>query len=187
MNSDGFKQSRIGKAPISIPKGVEVKVADKKLSVKGPKGSLEREFKGNVRIVVQDGHIKVELNENTNENRMVSGLVRALINNMVHGVSVGFERKLEIIGVGYRADLRGSNEILFNLGYSHPIVYELPATVTSEVSKDNKITLRSVDKEVVGRAAAKIRSFRPPEPYKGKGIKYAEEVIIRKAGKTAGK
>ncbi|MFA5625058.1 MAG: 50S ribosomal protein L6 [Bradymonadales bacterium] len=187
MNVDTFKQSRIGKAPVTIPKGVEVKVANNKISVKGPKGSLEQEFKDNVKVLVQDGEVRVELSDNNPENRMFSGLVRSLINNMVIGVSEGFERKLEIIGVGYRADMRGSNEIIFNLGYSHPIVYELPASVTSEISKDNKITLRSVDKEVIGRVAAKIRSFRPPEPYKGKGIKYAEEVIVRKAGKTAAK
>ena len=116
-----------------------------------------------------------------------SGLYRSLLHNMVVGVSEGYEKKLEIIGTGYKAEMRNSREIIFNLGYSHPIVYELPDEVTAEVSKDFKITLKSADKEVIGQTAAVIRSFRKPEPYKGKGVKYVGEIIQRKAGKTSGK
>lgn len=187
MNSDNFKQSRIGKLPVELPAGVDVKINGRTVTVKGPKGSVERTFHPSVDIVKKDNHLSVDLKQLDNEGRAISGLCRALLHNMVEGVSKGYERKLEINGTGYRAEMRGKNEILFNLGYSHPIVYELPDSVTAEVSKDNKITLRSADKEEIGRAAAKIRSFRKPEPYKGKGVKYAEEVIQRKAGKTSGK
>ncbi|MBQ1265626.1 MAG: 50S ribosomal protein L6 [Proteobacteria bacterium] len=187
MNTENFKQSRIGKAPVAIPSGVDVKINGRTVSLKGPKGSIERTFHPSVEIKQADGHLTVELHQLDNEGRAISGLCRSLLHNMVVGVSQGYERKLEINGTGYRAELRGKNEILFNLGYSHPIVYELPDCVQAEISKDNKITLRSADKEEIGKTAAKIRSFRKPEPYKGKGIKYAEEVIQRKAGKTSGK
>lgn len=187
MTVDSFKLSRIGKAPITIPTGVEAKIDGLKVTVKGPKGTLTKEFSKGVEISQKEGVLHVELKQLDRDGRAIQGLVRALLHNMVVGVSAGFERKLEVIGVGYRVDQRNSRELIFNLGYSHPIVFELPEGVTSEVSKDNKITLRSSDKEVLGRVAAKIRSFRAPEPYKGKGIKYAEETIIRKAGKTSGK
>ncbi len=182
-----FKQSRIGKAPVTLPAGVEVKVSGNEISVKGPKGSISRTFGDCVVVTVKDGAAHVELKQLDTDGRAKSGLYRSLLNNMVHGVSVGYEKKLEIIGTGYRADMRGSREILFNLGYSHPIVYELPDGVNAEVSKDNKITLRSADKELIGQTAAEIRSFRKPEPYKGKGVKYVDEVIQRKAGKTSSK
>jgi large subunit ribosomal protein L6 len=186
MNAE-FKQSRIGKAPIALPSGVNVSIDGRKVTVKGPKGTLTREFNDCVAVKLQDGHVVVELSRLDNEGRAISGLTRALLHNMVVGVSEGYERRLEIIGTGYRAEMRNAREIFFALGYSHPIVYELPEGVTAEVSKDFKITLRSADKEVIGRTAAEIRSFRAPEPYKGKGVKYVEEVIRRKAGKTSSK
>jgi large subunit ribosomal protein L6 len=182
-----FKQSRIGKAPVALPKGVEVKVSGHKVEVKGPKGSISRTFGDCVDVTVEDGSAHVILKQLDVDGRAKSGLYRSLLHNMVLGVSQGYEKKLEIIGTGYRADMRNSREILFALGYSHPIVYELPDGVTAEVSKDNKITLRSADKELIGQTAAEIRSFRRPEPYKGKGVKYADEVIQRKAGKTSSK
>lgn len=182
-----FKQSRIGKAPVALPAGVDVKVEGRKVTVKGPKGCVSREFGDCVEVKVENGHASIVLNQMDTDGRAKSGLYRSLLNNMVLGVSAGYEKKLEIIGTGYRADMRGTTEIMFALGYSHPIVYELPDGVTAEVSKDNKITLRSADKELIGQTAAEIRSFRKPEPYKGKGIKYVDETIIRKAGKTSGK
>ena len=189
MNAElnNFKQSRIGKAPVALPQGVDVKINGKEVTVKGPKGTLTRKFNDCVDIKLETGHVSVVLNQLDTEGRAISGLCRSLLHNMVVGVSQGYEKKLEIIGTGYRAEMRGTREIFFALGYSHPIVYELPDCVTAEVSKDNKITLRSADKEVIGRTAAEIRSFRAPEPYKGKGVKYAEEVIRRKAGKTSSK
>lgn len=182
-----FKQSRIGKAPIAIPAGVEIKVDGRSVSVKGPKGSVSRVLGDCVDVKIENGHVSLVLNQFDTDGRAKSGLYRSLLNNMVIGVSAGYSKQLEIIGTGYRADMRGSREIMFQLGYSHPIVYELPDGVDAEVSKDNKITLRSADKELIGQAAAEIRSFRKPEPYKGKGIKYSDETIIRKAGKTSGK
>ena len=186
MNTE-FKQSRIGKAPVALPAGVEVKVDGNVISVKGPKGNISRTFGDCVSVTVKDGVAHVELKQLDTDGRAKSGLYSSLLHNMVVGVSAGYEKKLEIIGTGYRADMRGSREIMFALGYSHPIVYELPDGVTAEVSKDNKITLRSADKELIGQTAAEIRSFRKPEPYKGKGVKYVDEVILRKAGKTSGK
>lgn len=182
-----FKQSRIGKAPVALPAGVEVKIDGKRVDVKGPKGSVSRTFGDCVDVKIENGHASIILKQLDTDGRAKSGLYRSLLHNMVVGVSTGYEKKLEIIGTGYRADMRGTREILFNLGYSHPIVYELPDGVTAEVSKDNKITLRSADKELIGQTAAEIRSFRKPEPYKGKGVKYVDEVIQRKAGKTSGK
>ena len=187
MNAEGFKQSRIGKAPVNVPVGVDVEIEGRRLTVKGSKGVLVREFHSAVEIKREGGLLRVFLNQLDNEGRAVSGLCRSILNNMVIGVSKGFERRLEIIGTGYRAEMRGSTEMLLNLGYRHAILYELPVGVTAEVSKDNKITLRSNDKETIGRAAAKIRSFRAPEPYKGKGIRYMNEFVIRKAGKAGGK
>lgn len=187
MNAENFKQSRVGKLPIAVPAGVDVKIKGRTLALKGPKGTLERTFNEGIELKLEDGQLHVVLTKLTTEGRALSGLSRSLANNMMIGVSEGFERQLEIIGTGYRAELRGTREINFVLGYSHPILYEMPEGVTAEISRDNKITLRSTDKEVIGRTAEKIRSFRKPEPYKGKGIKYAEEFIVRKAGKTAAK
>ena len=187
MTTEEFKQSRIGKAPIALPQGVDVTVSGNTVTVKGPKGTLKHDFKDCVEVYNKDGHVGITLKQLDTEGRALSGLYRSILHNMVVGVSQGYEKKLEIIGTGYKAEMRGTTEILFNLGYSHPLVYELPDGVTAEVSKDFKITLRSADKEVIGQSAAVIRSFRKPEPYKGKGIKYVDEVIQRKAGKTSSK
>ncbi len=177
--------SRIGKKPIQIPKGVTIDLKDDLLKIKGPKGELERKIHPKVSLQIDDGQILISVEEEGRETRALHGLFGALITNMVTGVSEGFERILEIVGIGYRAELSGS-EVTFHLGYSHPITYELPKGVDAKIEK-TKITLTSIDKEALGMTAAKIRSFRKPEPYKGKGIKYAEEYIKRKAGKTGAK
>jgi len=177
--------SRIGKKPIQIPKGVTIDLKDDLLKIKGPKGELERKIHPKVSLQIDDGQILISVEEEGRETRALHGLFGALIANMVTGVSEGFERILEIVGIGYRAELSGS-EVTFHLGYSHPITYELPKGVDAKIEK-TKITLTSIDKEALGMTAAKIRSFRKPEPYKGKGIKYAEEYIKRKAGKTGAK
>jgi large subunit ribosomal protein L6 len=176
--------SRIGKTPIAIPKGVEIQIDGRKLAVKGPKGRLEMEVHKLVDLVVEDGNLLCKRRDDSRDARSAHGLVRALAANLVQGVSQGFERKLEINGVGYRAEVKGQS-ILLQLGYSHPIEYQLPAGISAAVEK-NVITLSGISKEGLGAAAAKIRGFRPPEPYKGKGIKYAEERILRKVGKAAG-
>ena len=178
--------SRIGKKPIVIPAGVQVAVAGANVSVKGPKGKLERQVTNGVHIQVEADRVEVTRPGDGRSERSLQGLTRTLIANMVDGVTKGFERILEINGVGYRADLKGT-VLNLALGYSHPIEYPLPAGITAEVEKQTKITIRGIDKELVGATAAKIRSFRGPEPYKGKGIKYADERIIRKAGKTGKK
>lgn len=174
--------SRIGKKPISIPKGVEVKLEDDVIAIKGPKGSLERRVHPRVTLRIDSGLIVASVADQTKESRACHGLFRALIANMVTGVTNGFERVLEIVGVGYRAELKDRTAI-FHLGYSHPINFELPEGIEAKVDK-TKVTLSGIDKELLGKTAAKIRSFRRPEPYKGKGIKYAEETIRRKAGKA---
>lgn len=175
--------SRIGNNPIPVPKGVEVTLGDM-IKVKGPKGQLETKSNPNVKVSNNDGTLVFERAHNSKPARAAHGLMRALVNNMVTGVTQGFERKLEINGVGYRAEVAGS-KLTLNLGYSHPVNYDLPAGVSAKVDK-NLVILSGIDKQALGAAAAKIRSFRPPEPYKGKGVKYLEERILRKAGKTAG-
>jgi large subunit ribosomal protein L6 len=174
--------SRIGKKPIQIPKGVTIDLKDDLLKIKGPKGGLERKIHPKVSLQIGDDQILISVEEEGRETRALHGLYGALIANMVTGVSEGFERVLEIVGIGYRAELSGST-VTFHLGYSHPIKYELPKGIEAKIEK-TKITLTGIDKEALGMIAAKIRSFRKPEPYKGKGIKYAEEYIRRKAGKT---
>ncbi len=174
--------SRIGKRLISIPKGVEVILTDNELTVKGPKGTLKRKIHPKIFVAVKDDQISVSVKEKSREVRALHGLFNALIYNMVTGVTKGFEKNLEIVGVGYRVEVQGRVAV-FNLGYSHPINYELPEGVDINVDK-TKIRLVSSDKELLGRVAAKIRSFRKPEPFKGKGIKYADEIIRRKAGKA---
>ena len=172
--------SRIGKMPIQIPKDVKVDIKDDIISIKGPKGELKRTINPRVSLNIENDQILVTINDNSKESNACHGLFRALVANMVKGVSKGFERILE--SVGYRAEVAGRSAT-FHLGYSHPIVYELPQGINASIDK-SKITLSGIDKELLGRTAAKIRSFRKPEPYKGKGIKYAEEVIKRKAGKS---
>jgi large subunit ribosomal protein L6 len=175
--------SRIGNNPISVPKGVDVTLGHM-ITVKGPKGQLETKGNPFVNINNNDGTLVFERAHNSRPARAAHGLMRALVANMVHGVTEGFERKLEINGVGYRAEVSGQKMTL-QLGYSHPVVYELPQGIAAKVEK-NIITLSGIDKQLLGSAAAKIRSFRAPEPYKGKGVKYLEERILRKAGKAAG-
>jgi large subunit ribosomal protein L6 len=177
--------SRLGKLPIAIPAGVEVKVSDKEISVKGPKGELKQAIHPLIKVEMVDNQLLVTASLEVKEGKALWGLFRGLINNMVVGVSTGFTRKLEINGVGYRAAVAGK-VINFNLGYSHPIVFPLPDGI-SAVIEANVITLSGFDKILLGDTAYKIRALRKPEPYKGKGIKYSEEVIRRKAGKAATK
>jgi large subunit ribosomal protein L6 len=171
--------------PIEIPKDVKVDIKDDLISVKGPKGELIRTINPKVRLNIENDQILVMVDDDSKESKSCHGLFRALVANMVKGVSQGFERILEIVGVGYRAEVAGGTAT-FHLGYSHPVVFELPKGIDANIDK-SKITLTGIDKELLGRTAAKIRSFRKPEPYKGKGIKYAEEVIKRKAGKSGAK
>ena len=177
--------SRIGKMPIPISKEISVGLQGDILTVKGPKGQLQRKIDPIVEIGMEDEVIVVSVREETRDSKALHGLHRALIANMVKGVSEGFQRELEIVGVGYRADISG-RKATFHLGYSHPVEYELPEGIDAKVEK-TKITLSGIDKELIGMTAAKIRSFRKPEPYKGKGIRYADEKIRRKAGKTGAK
>ena len=178
--------SRIGNKPITIPEGVEVTLNDKNITVKGPKGTLSKEIHKNVDVKVEGNIITVTRIDNEPANRSLHGLTRSLINNMVIGVKDEFKRELEINGVGYRAQKQG-NKLVMNLGYSHPVEMEAPAGITFDVPNPNSITVRGIDKELVGQTAAVIRTKRPPEVYRGKGIKYAEEVIRRKEGKAGKK
>ena len=179
--------SRIGRAPITVPAGVEVKVDEHNhITVKGPKGTLERTLVPQMKIDVEAGVIHVSRPDDTKENRSLHGLTRTLIDNMVVGVTHGFEKKLEINGVGYRATKEGKN-LVMNLGFSHQVIMEEVPGITIEVPGPNKIIINGCDKQQVGQFAAEVREKRPPEPYKGKGIKYTDEVIRRKAGKTGAK
>lgn len=175
--------SRVGKEPIEIPTGVTVTVSGSSVKVKGGKDNLEMNFRDEIKVSVEGSTVTVTRVDDTRGARALHGLTRSLIANMVKGVSVGFEKKLEIVGVGYRADVKGSNLNLL-LGFSHPIDYALPAGIKASVEKQTLITLNGADKQLLGQVAAEIRGFRPPEPYKGKGIKYEGEVIRRKAGKA---
>lgn len=174
--------SRIGNRPISIPDGVEVKKEDQKVIVKGTKGTLEQSLPSFIKLEIKDNEIKVLVeNPNDKEERSCWGTIAALIRNMIKGVKEGFEKKLELVGVGYRAELKGESLVL-NLGFSHPINFKIPEGIEVKVEK-NTIIIQGIDKQLVGEVAAKIRKFRKPEPYKGKGIKYSDEIIRRKAGK----
>lgn len=178
--------SRIGKAPIPVPDKTTVNIDGRQVTVTGPKGTLSMEVHPDMKANVVDNQIVVERPSDLKKHRALHGLTRALLNNMVVGVTDGFTRELEIIGVGYRTENRGSNLIMY-LGYSHPIVMTPPEGVTIEaVPKENKVRVTGIDKQLVGQVAAKIRSFRKPEPYKGKGVRYAGEHVRTKAGKTAG-
>ncbi|MBR7021622.1 MAG: 50S ribosomal protein L6 [Lachnospiraceae bacterium] len=179
--------SRIGKMPIAIPAGVTVEVAENnKVTVKGPKGTLERVLAPELTIKMEDGHIVVERPNDLKRIKSLHGLTRTLINNMVVGVTNGYEKVLEVNGVGYRAAKQGKT-LALTLGYSHPVNMDDPEGITTEVDGQNKIIVKGIDKEKVGQYAAEIRDKRRPEPYKGKGIKYADEVIRRKVGKTGKK
>ena len=175
--------SRIGNKPITVPSGVEVKIDGQIITVKGPKGTLTREFDKNVIVTLEDNIITVKRVNDEPAIRSLHGLTRTLINNMVEGTVKEFERKLEINGVGYRAAKQGTKLVL-TLGYSHPVEMVAPEGITFEVPNPNEIIVKGIDKELVGQTAAVIRTKRPPEVYRGKGIKYAEEVIRRKEGKT---
>ncbi len=178
--------SRIGKLPIEIPKGVKITYSEPCIKVEGPKGSLSRDVMEGVALELSETSVVVKRADDGIKSRSAHGLTRTLINNMVTGVTKGFEAALEINGVGYRAEMKG-NVLNLSLGYSHPINYELPKGISVEVDKMTKVLVKGIDKELVGQVAAKIRGFRGPEPYKGKGIKYAGETILRKAGKTGKK
>ncbi len=175
--------SRIGKLPVAIPAGVKVSLDGNTMTVVGPKGTLSQDLHERMTIAVETDQINVTRPTDSKQDGALHGLTRALINNMVVGVTTGFQKDLEINGVGYRAEISGK-KLTLSLGYSHPVVYELPEGITAEVEKQTKISIKGIDKQLVGSAAAKIRSFRKPEPYKGKGIKYADEQIVRKAGKA---
>ena len=178
--------SRIGNKPITIPEGVEVTLNENTITVKGPKGTLTKELHQNMSVVLENNVITVSRPDDEPANRSLHGLTRTLINNMIIGVKDEFKRELEINGVGYRAQKQGT-KLVMNLGYSHPVEMEAPAGITFDVPNANSITVRGIDKELVGQTAAVIRTKRPPEVYRGKGIKYVEEVIIRKEGKAGKK
>ncbi len=175
--------SRVGKQPVSVPDGVQVTFDETKIEVKGPKGALSRELHPLVRVSQEDGNITVTPVDDSLKARGLWGLFRSLIQNMVTGVSQGYTKVLEINGVGYRAEAAG-NALKLTLGFSHPVEFALPEGINAAVEKNTVITLSGIDKELLGQTAATIRAFRPPEPYKGKGIKYAEETIRRKVGKA---
>lgn len=175
--------SRIGKLPIPIPAGVKISLKDNELTVTGSQGTLKQLLHERMVIAVEAEQIVVNRPSDDKTDLALHGLTRSLINNMVVGVTQGFKKALEINGVGYRAEISG-NVLTLSLGYSHPVVYELPEGISVAVEKQTKLTVSGIDKQLVGSASAKIRSFRAPEPYKGKGIKYADERILRKAGKA---
>lgn len=178
--------SRIGNKPITVPEGVEVTLNENTITVKGPKGTLTKELHKNINVALEGNVINVTRPDDEPFNRSLHGLTRTLINNMIVGVKDEFKRELEINGVGYRAQKQG-NKLVMNLGYSHPVEMEAPEGITFDVPNANQIIVRGIDKELVGQTAAVIRTKRPPEVYRGKGIKYAEEVIRRKEGKAGKK
>ena len=175
--------SRVGKEPIKIPDGVKVEINGQKIKIAGPKGLLERDIHPRIKVEIKDGFILVNRSSDDKFQKALHGLFRSLLNNMIIGVTKGFMKSLEIVGIGFKGEKKGSR-IIFNLGYSHPIVFRPPDGKTVDL-KGQIVGVFGIDKELVGQVSAKIRSFRPPEPYKGKGIKYAGEEIKKKAGKTA--
>lgn len=177
--------SRIGKLPIPVPASVKLTVTDGTVNVEGPKGKLSYQLPARIALKQEENVVRVERGGDEGQDRAFHGLVYRLLGNMVRGVSEGFTRVLEINGVGYRAEAKGTN-LQLSLGYSHPIVYQLPAGITAKVDKQTVITLEGVDRQLLGEVAAQVRALRPPEPYKGKGIKYSDEKIRRKSGKAAG-
>jgi large subunit ribosomal protein L6 len=179
--------SRIGKAPINVPSGVDVSINGSTVTVKGPKGTLSRTLIGGITVRQEENTLLVERPNEERESRSLHGLSRALVNNMVVGVTDGFVKELDIVGVGYRAEAKGANALRLNLGFSHPVDFPGPDGITFEVPTQTRIVVKGIDKELVGQVAANIRSIRKPEPYKGKGVRYLNERILRKAGKTGKK
>lgn len=177
--------SRVGKAPIPVPSGVDVTLDGRRVTVKGPKGTLERDLPGEITIRQEDGELLVERPDDERESKALHGLSRALVNNMVQGVTEGFKKELEIVGVGYRATAKGPNALELAVGYSHTVPVQAPDGITFELESPTRVDVVGIDKELVGQVAANIRKIRKPEPYKGKGIKYVDERIQRKAGKAA--
>jgi len=178
--------SRIGKAPIAIPSGVDVTISGQHVTVKGPKGTLSRVIPGEIVVRKEDDTLLVERPNDERQNRSLHGLSRTLVSNMVIGVTDGFTKELEIVGVGYRAEAQGTN-LRLALGFSHPVNVPAPDGITFEIPVQTRVIVKGIDKELVGQVAANIRSIRKPEPYKGKGVRYAGERILRKAGKTGKK
>jgi len=176
--------SRIGKMPIPLPDGVEVKISKGRIEVKGPKGKLSRDIVGNIEVKKDEKELSVVPLDENPKTRAFHGLMRSLINNMVVGVSQGFKKNLQVSGVGYRAQVSG-NKLVLNVGYSHPIEFPLPEGISASVSKDGVIEVSGIDKQVVGDVAARIRKVRPPDAYKGKGIRYVDEHVVLKPGKSA--
>ncbi len=177
--------SRVGRAPITIPSGVDISISGQHVTVKGPKGTLDRELPSPITIRQDEGELLVERPNDERQNRALHGLARSLVNNMVLGVTDGFRKDLEIVGVGYRATAKGPSTLELALGFSHPVSITAPEGVTFELASPTQVGVIGIDKEAVGQTAANIRAFRKPEPYKGKGVKYANERILRKAGKAA--
>lgn len=178
--------SRIGNAPITVPENVEIKIDGQHLTVKGPKGTLEREIHKNMIVTLENNVLKVVRPDDEPENKSLHGLTRSLIRNMIEGVTNEYSKELQVNGVGYRAQKQG-NKLVLTLGYSHPVEMEAPAGITFEVPNPNTIIVKGIDKELVGQTAAVVRTKRPPEVYRGKGIKYADEIIRRKEGKAGKK
>ncbi|HID81642.1 MAG TPA: 50S ribosomal protein L6 [Chromatiales bacterium] len=174
--------SRVAKNPITVPSAVDVNVSGQQVTIKGSKGNLELAVHDTVKVEFEDGKIQVALSDQDAQDYAMAGTMRALLNNMVKGVSEGFERKLELVGVGYRAQVQGK-KLNLTLGFSHPVEYAVPEGITIEAPSPTEVVVKGVDKQKVGQVAAEIRAFRPPEPYKGKGVKYADERIIRKEAK----
>lgn len=174
--------SRVGKSPVALPEKVEVTIAADRISVKGPLGTLAQQLTSNVKVEKIENHLEIKVNDNSRQANAISGTTRALIANMVHGVSKGFERKLTLVGVGYRAQAQG-DKLNLTLGFSHPVVHQLPQGVKAETPTQTEIIIKGADKQLVGQVAADVRNYRPPEPYKGKGVRYADERIVLKETK----
>jgi large subunit ribosomal protein L6 len=174
--------SRVGKSPVELPEKVEVTIAVDRISVKGPLGTLAQQLTPNVKVEKIENHLEIKVNDDSRQANAISGTTRALIANMVHGVSKGFERKLTLVGVGYRAQAQG-DKLNLTLGFSHPVVHQLPQGVKAETPTQTEIIIKGADKQLVGQVAADVRNYRPPEPYKGKGVRYADERIVLKETK----
>jgi large subunit ribosomal protein L6 len=174
--------SRVGKSPVELPEKVEVTIGADRISVKGPLGTLAQQLTPNVKVEKIENHLEIKVNDDSRQANAISGTTRALIANMVHGVSKGFERKLTLVGVGYRAQAQG-DKLNLTLGFSHPVVHQLPQGVKAETPTQTEIIIKGADKQLVGQVAADVRNYRPPEPYKGKGVRYADERIVLKETK----